>query len=225
MKRKYLTGEEIKRLLKTITRDTVSIRDYCMVSMAFLHGLRVSELTALQVADYDPLSRKIYIRRLKGGLSTSHPLLAEENMALQAWLTERRRYAGNHLPWLFLSQRGNRLSRQRFYQLLRHYGIRADLPLPLHPHMLRHACGYSLAERGNDTRLIQDYLGHRNIRHTVLYTAANAARFNNAWLKEASEALSSPLALETLVSSDTEQGDGGCRVREALVTGAADADC
>ncbi|WP_273831274.1 tyrosine-type recombinase/integrase, partial [Serratia bockelmannii] len=66
-------------------------------------------------------------------------------------------------PWLFLSQRGTRLSRQRFYQLLRRYGERAGLPLPLHPHMLRHACGYNLAERGNDTRLIQDYLGHRNI--------------------------------------------------------------
>ncbi|WP_279616106.1 tyrosine-type recombinase/integrase [Kosakonia oryziphila] len=48
--------------------------------------------------------------------------------------------------------------------------------------MLRHACGYALAELGNDTRLIQDYLGHRNIQHTVLYTAANSARFKNAWV-------------------------------------------
>ncbi|WP_275284819.1 tyrosine-type recombinase/integrase, partial [Escherichia coli] len=49
------------------------------------------------------------------------------------------------------------------------------------PHMLRHACGYELAERGADTRLIQDYLGHRNIRHTVRYTASNAARFAGLW--------------------------------------------
>ncbi|MGQ5837294.1 tyrosine-type recombinase/integrase, partial [Serratia sp. IR-2025] len=167
--------------------------DYCMVSMAFLHGLRVSELTALRLTDYDPLSRKIYIARLKGGMSTSHPLLPEENTVLQVWLAERQVFAGQHQPWLFLSQRGTRLSRQRFYQLLRRYGERAGLPLPLHPHMLRHACGYNLAERGNDTRLIQDYLGHRNIRHTVLYTAANAARFNHVWFKDANLPLMSPL--------------------------------
>lgn len=193
MKRKYLTGEEINILLKTISMNMVSIRDYCMVSMAFLHGLRVSELTALRLADYDPLSKRIYIMRLKGGMSTSHPLLLEENMALQRWLAERQLLAGRHQPWLFLSQQGQRLSRQRFYQLLRRYGERAGLPLPLHPHMLRHACGYNLAERGNDTRLIQDYLGHRNIRHTVLYTAANAARFNHVWLKDAGLPLMSPL--------------------------------
>ncbi|BEN47852.1 tyrosine-type DNA invertase [Serratia sp. CY81684] len=193
MKRKYLSEDEINSLLKTIAMDMVSVRDYCMVSMAFLHGLRVSELTALRLTDYDPLSRKIYIARLKGGMSTSHPLLPEENTALQVWLAERQVFAGQHQPWLFLSQRGTRLSRQRFYQLLRRYGERAGLPLPLHPHMLRHACGYNLAERGNDTRLIQDYLGHRNIRHTVLYTAANAARFNHVWLKDANLPLMSPL--------------------------------
>ncbi|HHQ6627916.1 TPA: tyrosine-type recombinase/integrase, partial [Serratia fonticola] len=86
MKRKYLTGEEIKALLRAISNDGVSIRDYCMVGMAFLHGLRVSELISLKVMDYDPLSQKIYIHRLKGGLSTNHPLLPEENTMLQRWL-------------------------------------------------------------------------------------------------------------------------------------------
>lgn len=183
MKRKYLTGEEVRSLLNVISMKMLSHRDYCMVSMAFLHGLRVSELTGLKVSDYDSLSKRIYIRRLKGGLSTSHPLLPEESTALEHWLVERENLSGHRSPWLFLSRQGDRLSRQRFYQLLKAYGQKAQLPLPIHPHMLRHACGYSLAERGNDTRLIQDYLGHRNIRHTVLYTAANAARFNGIWLK------------------------------------------
>ncbi|OPJ99672.1 tyrosine-type DNA invertase [Serratia marcescens] len=194
MKRKYLTGEEVRSLLLTISRERVSYRDYCMVSMAFLHGLRVSELTGLKVTDYDPLSKKIRIKRLKGGLSTSHPLLPEEGITLEHWLVERENFPGHALPWLFLSQQGKRLSRQRFYQLLKEYGQKAGLPLPVHPHMLRHACGYNLAERGNDTRLIQDYLGHRNIRHTVLYTAANAARFKGAWLKGNEGVPVSPLA-------------------------------
>ncbi|HFD2060066.1 TPA: tyrosine-type DNA invertase [Serratia marcescens] len=194
MKRNYLTGEEVRSLLLTISRERVSYRDYCMVSMAFLHGLRVSELTGLKVTDYDPLSKNIHIRRLKGGLSTSHPLLPEENEALEKWLVERESFPGYSLPWLFLSRQGKRLSRQRFYQLLKLYGQSAQLPLPIHPHMLRHACGYNLAERGNDTRLIQDYLGHRNIRHTVLYTATNAARFKGAWLKENEGLPVSPLS-------------------------------
>jgi len=57
----------------------------------------------------------------------------------------------------------------------------AAMPFPVHPHMLRHACGFALADQGADTRLIQDYLGHRNIQHTVKYTATNPARFEKLW--------------------------------------------
>ncbi|MCM4604482.1 tyrosine-type recombinase/integrase, partial [Escherichia coli] len=57
-------------------------------------------------------------------------------------------------------------------------------PGAVHPHMLRHACGFALADNGVDTRLLQDYLGHRNIQHTVRYTASNAARFKGVWKKK-----------------------------------------
>ena len=194
MKRKYLTGEEVRSILRVIHDNNDSYRDYCMVSMAFLHGLRVSELVSLKISDYDPLSKKIYIKRLKGGLSTCHPLLPEEERVLNLWLSERKTIEGNHLPWIFLSQKGGRISRQRFYQLIRTYGEKANLPISVHPHMLRHACGYSLAERGNDTRLIQDYLGHRNIRHTVVYTVSNSERFVGAWLVRNESIITSPLA-------------------------------
>jgi type 1 fimbriae regulatory protein FimB len=66
--------------------------------------------------------------------------------------------------------------------MMRNYGVQAGIAVPVHPHMLRHACGYALAEEGVDTRLIQDYLGHRNIQHTVLYTASNPARFSSITL-------------------------------------------
>jgi type 1 fimbriae regulatory protein FimB len=61
------------------------------------------------------------------------------------------------------------------------YGEKAKLPVVDHPHMLRHACGFALADQGADTRLIQDYLGHRNIQHTVRYMATNPARFEKLW--------------------------------------------
>ena len=71
--------------------------------------------------------------------------------------------------------------RRTVWAAIRRYGEVAGLPLPAHPHMLRHACGFALADQGADTRLIQDYLGHRNIQHTVRYTAANPARFEKLW--------------------------------------------
>jgi type 1 fimbriae regulatory protein FimB len=63
----------------------------------------------------------------------------------------------------------------------RKFAEKGKLPVPVHPHVLRHACGFALADQGADTRLIQDYLGHRNIQHTVRYTATNPARFEKLW--------------------------------------------
>jgi site-specific recombinase XerD len=57
----------------------------------------------------------------------------------------------------------------------------AGIPFPVHPHMLRHACGYYLASKGQDTRAIQAYLGHKNIQHTVRYTELAPGRFNDFW--------------------------------------------
>lgn len=81
----------------------------------------------------------------------------------------------------FVSERRQPLNRRTAWAAIRRYGELAGLPLDAHPHMLRHACGYALADQGADTRLIQDYLGHRNIQHTVRYTATNPARFERLW--------------------------------------------
>ena len=82
---------------------------------------------------------------------------------------------------LFISERRTALSRQMAWVIIRDYELAAELGVASHPHMLRHACGYALADQGADTRLIQDYLGHRNIQHTVMYTATNPARFERLW--------------------------------------------
>ena len=100
--------------------------------------------------------------------------------AIRAWLAERKRMKpGNDA--FFVSERLGPLNRRTAWDAIRRYGEKAGLPLAAHPHMLRHACGYELANQGADTRLIQDYLGHRNIQHTVQYTAANPARFERLW--------------------------------------------
>jgi site-specific recombinase XerD len=79
----------------------------------------------------------------------------------------------------FVSEQRKPLHRSTVNLLLRKYSAAASMPLLAHPHMLRHACGFALADQGADTRLIQNYLGHRNIQHTIKYTATNSARFES----------------------------------------------
>ncbi len=180
MSRRYLSENEVQLLLDTAQQH--SLRNYCMIYLAFIHGLRASELLSLQISDYDPLASTLSIRRLKGGLSTIHPLTTEEGRIISLWLQERSQHSSSAgSPWLFPSRNRTHITRQRFWQIISMYGVMAGLSIRVHPHMLRHACGFALAERGNDTRLIQDYLGHRNIRHTVRYTTTSPARFRQAW--------------------------------------------
>ena len=122
----------------------------------------------------------LHVARLKKGLSTTHPLRADELRVIKAWLAER---ASMKPPCrtFFVSQKRQPLNRRTAWLTIRKYGDLAGLELPAHPHQLRHACGFALADQGADTRLIQDYLGHRDIRHTVIYTASNPARFERLW--------------------------------------------
>ncbi|HIF0769340.1 TPA: tyrosine-type DNA invertase [Escherichia coli] len=149
--------------------------------LCFIHGFRASEICRLRISDIDLKAKCIYIHRLKKGFSTTHPLLNKEVQALKNWLSIRTSYPHAESEWVFLSRKGNPLSRQQFYHIISTSGGNAGLSLEIHPHMLRHSCGFALANMGIDTRLIQDYLGHRNIRHTVWYTASNAGRFYGIW--------------------------------------------
>ena len=151
---------------------------YCL--LMFRHGLRVSEACGLLLAHVDIESRVLHVTRLKKGLSTTHPLRPDEIRAVKAWLTGRAKMK-QETDAFFVSARRAPLSRKTAWLAIRKYADLAGLALPAHPHMLRHACGFALADQGADTRLIQDYLGHRHIQHTVIYTATNPARFERLW--------------------------------------------
>lgn len=180
--RKYITYSEWDLFVKAINGTENEIRNKALFHMAYIHGLRVSELINLRLSDLDMSEEIVYIRRLKNGFSTYHPLQPETLELIKRWLKIRKRYArDSQVDYLFLSTHGKKISRQWIYKLCSRYGKRAGLNVRVHPHMLRHSCGYALANQGLDTRLIQDYLGHKNINHTVLYTASNPARFQRAW--------------------------------------------
>ena len=178
--RKHLTGLEVDKLLTAVKGARHEARDRCLVLLLFRHGLRVSEACGLKLSQVDVESRVLHVARLKQGLSTTHPLRGDELRAIKAWLKERAAMSPPGESF-FVSERRAPLSRKTVWAAVRRYGELAGLPLPAHPHMLRHACGFALADQGADTRLIQDYLGHRNIQHTVRYTAANPARFEKLW--------------------------------------------
>ena len=192
--RKHLTTLEVDRLLAATKENLrTGLRDRCLILLMFRHGLRVTEACAMRMDQVDLESKILQVQRLKGGLSTTQPLRTEDIRLLKSWMAERERWlrqwrrkeggtgAALDRQALFLSTRGTALSRKTFWALLRRYGELAGLALPPHPHMLRHACGFALADQGADTRLIQDYLGHRNIQHTVRYTATNPVRFEKLW--------------------------------------------
>ena len=172
--REYLTLKEFNELLAAVSaRGRHTVRDYALTLLMFRHGLRVSEAIALR---WDAVlfdDEKLSIARIKKSKSGVHPLQADEVEALRA--LKDCGYSSQHL---FVGERGGELSRHAVGKMLSRAGELAGLPLKVHPHMLRHSCGYHLANQGMDTRLIQEWLGHKDIKNTEHYTALNMDRFN-----------------------------------------------
>ena len=160
--RRYLTPDEVGKLVDAVGQTAFPERNQLLALMMYRHGLRVSEATSLRWLDIDLKRRTLHIHRLKGGKDAVHTLQRDEVEALQ-------RLRGDS-PFVFVSRRGHALSADMVQKLLREAGEQARLGLRVFPHMLRHACGHALADRGLDTRCIQDFLGHQDIRHTVRYT-------------------------------------------------------
>src|ERR1700724_3690193 len=115
----------------------------------------------------------MHVRRAKGGEAATHPILGDELRALR----ELNRQSAS--PFVFASERGGPFTASGFAKLLARAGNEAKTGFKVHPHMLRHACGYALANKGIDTRTLQAYLGHSNIQNTARYTALASGRFKN----------------------------------------------
>lgn len=174
--REHLTPDEVGALVaavKTVGRHRS--RDAALLMVTYRHGLRVSELVALRWDQVDFKQGLLHVNRLKNGVASTHPLRGPELRALRQL---RREYEG---PYVFATERGGPMTTATVRKLVTRAGVVAKLPFPVHPHMLRHACGYKLANDGVDTRALQHYLGHTNIQHTVRYTELAPGRFKNFW--------------------------------------------
>jgi type 1 fimbriae regulatory protein FimB len=151
------------------------------------HGLRVSEACQLKLSDIDLQGKTMHVKRKKNGVSTTHPLYNGEVKAIKDWMLKRQEMSLDALTLgagntLFISERRRPLERSNVCKMVNTFAKAAGLSeLNVHPHMLRHSCGYDLANRGVDMRCIQGYLGHRNIQHTVRYTELSPTRFANLY--------------------------------------------
>lgn len=176
--REHLFPTEVTAMISAVKKvGRNPLRDSALILMAYRHGLRVSELVALRWEQIDFTSGTIYINRLKNGVSSTHPLRGVELRALRQL---QRKYPDTN--YLFVSERGAVMAAATARGIIKRAGKMAGLSLSVHPHMLRHACGFYLASRGHDTRAIQAYLGHKNIQHTVRYTELSPKRFQEFWM-------------------------------------------
>jgi type 1 fimbriae regulatory protein FimB/type 1 fimbriae regulatory protein FimE len=176
--REYLTPYETNDLIKAAGRcGRYGQRDSTLLMLAYRHGLRVSELVSLRWDQVDLKSGVLHVRRLKNGKDSTHPLRGPELRALRQL---SRDWPESHV-YVFSSERGGPMTSANVRKMITRAGQQAGVPFPVHPHMLRHSCGFKLASDGHDTRAIQLYLGHTNIQHTVRYTELSPDRFKSFW--------------------------------------------
>jgi type 1 fimbriae regulatory protein FimB/type 1 fimbriae regulatory protein FimE len=175
--REYLTPGEVDRLVAAARkRGRYGQRDALAILMAFRHGLRVSELCQLRWSQVDFGSQRLTVHRIKGSSGATHPITGDELRELRK--LGRSQEAGTR--FVFMTERGAPVSVAWFQRMLSRVGAECGL-LRVHPHMLRHAAGFALADRGREVREIQDFLGHRNIQNTVGYTRLAPSRFDAIW--------------------------------------------
>lgn len=175
--REHLSEKKVSALLDAAKKNgRHGHRDATLILLTYRHALRVSELVALRWDQIDLSQGLLHVSRAKNGTPSTHPLRGPEIRALRRL---QRDYPKT--PYVFVTERKGPLTPSAIRKIIARAGQLAGLGFPVHPHMLRHACGFKLANDGHDTRSIQHYMGHRNIQHTVRYTELAPDRFNGFW--------------------------------------------
>jgi len=175
--REYLLPAEIDQLIAATKHSRYPQRDATLILVAYRHGLRAIEAADLEWSQVDFKSATLHARRAKNGKPATHPIRGDELRALRQLQREQEPKS----PYVFTTERGTPFTTDALNRLVKMISERSKLSFPVHFHMLRHSCGYKLANDGHDTRSIQDWLGHRAIQHTVRYTELTPTKFKDFW--------------------------------------------
>jgi site-specific recombinase XerD len=175
--REYLTSTEVEDTIKAARRlGRHGNRDATMILMAYRHGFRVSELVCLRWQQVNLKAGLLQVSRLKNGIDSIHPLFGPELRGLRKI---ERDYPDTQ--YVFVSERKGPMTTSTFTKIFARAANEAGIDIFVHPHMLRHSTGFKLGNDSVDTYTIQQYLGHKNIKHTTKYTDILSAKFNNFW--------------------------------------------
>jgi integrase len=174
--REHLTPDEVGELIEAAKSNRYGHRDATMILLTYRHGLRAAEVADLRWDQVDFNGAVLHVRRVKNGTPSTHPIQGDELRALR-----RLQRESPSSPFVFVSERGSPFTTAGLARMIERAAAGAGLQLKAHPHMLRHACGYALANKGHDTRAIQGWLGHRSITSTAVYTALAPNRFKDFW--------------------------------------------
>jgi len=176
---KYLTEKQIDHLIEvayTTGTKKNRKRNALLLFMLYRHGLRISEAAGLRWSQINEPDRQLTVYRLKNGKMSIHPIDYREMRMINAWKKEC------HCDtYIFANLRGDKNNGSELHRTISNLGKRSKIGHHIHPHMFRHACGFYLANKGVDTRAIQEYLGHKDITKTVIYTEMAPNRFKGFW--------------------------------------------
>ena len=164
-----LNVDQLEMLLAFPGDDALACRDRAVMELFYGCGLRLSELTGLDLGDIDWQLRTVSVTG-KGRKQRHVPFGAKAEQALKRWLQHRSMQAGHDQKALFVSRGGRRISNSSIQQRLKKRARQQGVGLSLHPHMLRHSFATHILESSNDLRAVQELLGHANLSTTQIYT-------------------------------------------------------
>ena len=176
----WVTEAEVNELRRGARKTRNPVRNELIVLMLYRHGLRETELCNLKLDYLNLHESKLFVKRVKKGNDGIQPITGDELRLIKRYLRLRHAKDKAFLPWLFLSEQGNQLYRNTVIKMIETCYKQAGLR-KITPHMLRHGCGYALINKGYDVRVVQDYLGHKDIRNTAMYTKLSSRQFVGMW--------------------------------------------
>jgi integrase/recombinase XerC len=167
---KLLDVDQMVGLLEAPPEDLLELRDLAMWELFYSSGLRLSELTGLDLPDLDLKAGMVLVREGKGRKSRHVPVGRCAVEAVERWLAVRANFAALDEQALFTSKRGVRIAQRTVQVRLERWQGKLGLPEHVHPHMLRHSFASHLLESSGDLRAVQELLGHANLSTTQVYT-------------------------------------------------------